>query len=351
MNKKIIVTGSSGLVGSEVCIHFAALGYKVHGIDNNQRAVFFGPQGDTRWNQQRLQSAIAGFVHHEIDIRNRQGLLALVQEIRPHVIVHTAAQPSHDKAAAIPFDDFDTNATGTLNLLEAARQFCPESPFIHMSTNKVYGDAPNRIPMVELDSRWEYADATYAEGIAETFTIDQSKHSLFGASKVAADVMVQEYGRYFNMPTVCLRGGCLTGPNHSGVELHGFLSYLVKCNLEGKKYFIYGYKGKQVRDNIHSHDIATFMEAFINAPRSGEVYNLGGGKQNTCSILEAFAIAEQFSGQQQVFEYVDKNREGDHICYYSDLRKMKQHYPQWDITISLTETIRQIVESWKKRIS
>lgn len=348
--KKILVTGSSGLVGSEVCVHFASLGYQVHGIDNNQRAVFFGPQGDTRWNQQRLQENLVGFVHHELDIRDRAGVLELVKTIRPNVIVHTAAQPSHDRAAAIPFDDFDTNATGTLNLLEAARQFCAESPFIHMSTNKVYGDAPNRIAMVELETRWDYADAAYAEGIAETFSIDQSKHSLFGASKVAADVMVQEYGRYFNMPTVCLRGGCLTGPNHSGVELHGFLSYLVKCNLEGKKYFIYGYKGKQVRDNIHSHDIATFMEAFIAAPRMGEVYNLGGGKQNTCSILEAFAIAEQFSGQQQVFEYVDKNREGDHICYYSDLRKMKQHYPNWDITISLTETIRQIVESWKMRM-
>lgn len=349
--KKILVTGSSGLVGSEVCVHFASLGYQVHGIDNNQRAVFFGPQGDTRWNQQRLQESLIGFVHHELDIRDRAGVLELVKTIRPNVIVHTAAQPSHDRAAAIPFDDFDTNATGTLNLLEAARQFCTDSPFIHMSTNKVYGDAPNRIAMVELETRWDYADAAYTEGIAETFTIDQSKHSLFGASKVAADVMVQEYGRYFNMPTVCLRGGCLTGPNHSGVELHGFLSYLVKCNLEGKKYFIYGYKGKQVRDNIHSHDIATFMEAFIAAPRMGEVYNLGGGKQNTCSILEAFTIAEQFSGQQQVFEYVDKNREGDHICYYSDLRKMKQHYPNWDITISLTETIRQIVESWKMRIS
>ncbi len=348
--KKILVTGSSGLVGSEVCVHFASLGYQVHGIDNNQRAVFFGPQGDTRWNQQRLQENLVGFVHHELDIRDRAGVLELVKTIRPNVIVHTAAQPSHDRAAAIPFDDFDTNATGTLNLLEAARQFCTDSPFIHMSTNKVYGDAPNRIAMVELETRWDYADAAYTEGIAETFTIDQSKHSLFGASKVAADVMVQEYGRYFNMPTVCLRGGCLTGPNHSGVELHGFLSYLVKCNLEGKKYFIYGYKGKQVRDNIHSHDIATFMEAFIAAPRMGEVYNLGGGKQNTCSILEAFTIAEQFSGQQQVFEYVDKNREGDHICYYSDLRKMKQHYPNWDITISLTETIRQIVESWKMRM-
>lgn len=348
--KKILVTGSSGLVGSEVCVHFASLGYQVHGIDNNQRAVFFGPQGDTRWNQQRLQENLVGFVHHELDIRDRAGVLELVKTIRPNVIVHTAAQPSHDRAAAIPFDDFDTNATGTLNLLEAARQFCADSPFIHMSTNKVYGDAPNRIAMVELETRWDFADAAYAEGIAETFTIDQSKHSLFGASKVAADIMVQEYGRYFNMPTVCLRGGCLTGPNHSGVELHGFLSYLVKCNLERKKYFIYGYKGKQVRDNIHSHDIATFMEAFIAAPRMGEVYNLGGGKQNTCSILEAFTIAEQFSGQQQVFEYVDKNREGDHICYYSDLRKMKQHYPNWDITISLTETIRQIVESWKMRM-
>lgn len=348
--KKILVTGSSGLVGSEVCVHFASLGYQVHGIDNNQRAVFFGPQGDTRWNQQRLQENLVGFIHHELDIRDRAGVLELVKNIRPNVIVHTAAQPSHDRAAAIPFDDFDTNATGTLNLLEAARQFCTDSPFIHMSTNKVYGDAPNRIAMVELETRWDYADAAYTEGIAETFTIDQSKHSLFGASKVAADIMVQEYGRYFNMPTVCLRGGCLTGPNHSGVELHGFLSYLVKCNLEGKKYFIYGYKGKQVRDNIHSHDIATFMEAFIAAPRMGEVYNLGGGKQNTCSILEAFTIAEQFSGQQQVFEYVDKNREGDHICYYSDLRKMKHHYPNWDITISLTETIRQIVESWKMRM-
>ena len=204
--------------------------------------------------------------------------------------------------------------------------------------------------MKELDTRWDYDDAFYEHGIAETFTIDQSKHSLFGASKVAGDVMVQEYGRYFNMPTCALRGGCLTGPNHSGVELHGFLSYLVKCNLEGKKYSIFGYKGKQVRDNIHSHDIACFMEAFINTPRTGEVYNLGGGKDNTCSILEAFSITEKFTGKKQVFEYVDKNREGDHICYYSDLRKMKSHYPGWDITISLEETIRQIVEAWKTRI-
>jgi len=348
--KKILVTGSSGLVGSEVCMHFAN-NYEIHGLDNNQRAVFFGPQGDTRWNQQRLSSAIKNFKHHELDIRDRQGVLELIKTIKPDVIVHTAAQPSHDRAAAIPFDDFDTNAVGTLNLLEATRQFVPETPFIHMSTNKVYGDAPNKIKLKELETRWDYDDEAYTYGIAETFTIDQSKHSLFGASKVAADVMVQEYGRYFNMYTCCLRGGCLTGPNHSGVELHGFLSYLVKCNLEGKKYSVFGYKGKQVRDNIHSHDIARFMEEFIKAPRVGEVYNLGGGKDNTCSILEAFAITEKFSGKKQVYEYVDKNREGDHICYYSDLRKMKEHYPAWDITISLEETIRQIVEAWKTRMA
>jgi len=348
--KKILVTGSSGLVGSEVCLYFSKLDYKVHGIDNNQRAVFFGPSGDTRWNQSRLQMLIPSFEHHEIDIRNRNEIAALINKIRPDIIVHTAAQPSHDKAASIPFDDFDTNAVGTLNMLEAARQFCPEAPFVHMSTNKVYGDAPNNLALKEMATRWGYADEAYLNGISENFTIDQSKHSLFGASKVAADIMVQEYGRYFGMPTVCLRGGCLTGPNHSGVELHGFLSYLVKCNLEQKKYSIYGYKGKQVRDNIHSYDIVKFIEAFVNAPRMGEVYNLGGGKQNTCSILEAFAITESFTGQAQVYEYLDQNREGDHICYYSDLSKMKSHFPNWGIEISLEETIRQIVESWKNRI-
>ena len=234
--KTLLITGSSGLIGSEVCVHFSRNGYRVHGIDNNQREVFFGPQGNTRWNQKRLASEIPQFEHHELDIRDREGILALVGELRPSAIVHTAAQPSHDRAAAIPFDDFDTNAVGTLNLLEAARRWCPESPFVHMSTNKVYGDAPNRIALTELESRWDYADPAYAHGIAETFSIDQSKHSLFGASKVAADIMVQEYGRYFNLPTCCLRGGCLTGPNHSGVELHGFLSYLVKCNLIGREY-------------------------------------------------------------------------------------------------------------------
>jgi CDP-paratose 2-epimerase len=348
--RKLLVTGSSGLIGSEVCIYFANCGWEIHGIDNNQRSIFFGPQGDTRWNQQRLQSSIKKFVHHELDIRDRQGLLGLLADLRPDAIVHTAAQPSHDRAAAIPFDDFDTNAVGTLNLLEAARQFCADAPFVHMSTNKVYGDAPNEIPLIELDTRWNYAAPEYKDGIPETFRIDQSKHSLFGASKVAADVMVQEYGRYFNMNTCCLRGGCLTGPNHSGVELHGFLSYLVKCNLEDRIYKIFGYKGKQVRDNIHSLDVAKFIGEFIESPRSGQVYNLGGGRKNTCSILEAFNMVSTISGKPMKYEYVDKNREGDHICYYSDLTKMQSDYPNWDITISLGEIFQELVDSWKSRL-
>jgi CDP-paratose 2-epimerase len=348
--KKILVTGSSGLIGSEVCGHFAHdPGCQIHGVDNNQRAVFFGPQGDTRWNQQRLQKSLPAFVHHEIDIRDRAGVLALIKEIRPDAIVHTAAQPSHDRAAAIPFDDFDTNAVGTLNLLEAARQHCPESPFVHMSTNKVYGDAPNEIALKELDQRWDYADPQYAGGIAESFRIDQSKHSLFGASKVAADVMVQEYGRYFGMYTCCLRGGCLTGPNHSGVELHGFLSYLIKCNLEGKTYRVFGYKGKQVRDNIHSHDVVHFIRRFIEAPRQGEVYNLGGGRANSISILEAFDLIASISGRKMKYEYVDQNRAGDHICYISNLDKMKTHYPGWGITKDLKTTFMEIHEAWLRR--
>ncbi|MCE7505331.1 NAD-dependent epimerase/dehydratase family protein [Polynucleobacter sp. IMCC30063] len=349
--KKILITGSSGLIGSEVCLFFAEQGYAIHGVDNNQRAVFFGPQGDTRWNQKRLETSINNFHHHEIDIRDRTGLIALVALLKPDVIVHAAAQPSHDRAAAIPFDDFDTNAVGTLNLLEAARRACPDAPFIHMSTNKVYGDAPNLLPLVELETRWEFADPAMQNGIAETFTIDQSKHSLFGASKVAADVMVQEYGRYFGMQTCALRGGCLTGPNHSGVELHGFLSYLIKCNLEGKKYTVFGYQAKQVRDNIHSYDVARFIWEFIQAPRSGEVYNIGGGKNNSCSMIEAFDRVAQLSGKKMYWEYSDKNREGDHMCYYSDLSKMKAHYPAWDITKSLDSIFTEIVDSWNVRKS
>jgi CDP-paratose 2-epimerase len=349
--KSILVTGSSGLIGSEVVKYFHSLGYSLHGIDNNQREIFFGSQGSTRWSQQRLMESLPNFCHHELDIRDRQGVINLVKELKPSGIVHTAAQPSHDRAASIPFDDFDTNAVGTLNLLEAARQVCPESPFIHMSTNKVYGDLPNSIPLKELETRWDYDDLAFVGGIPETFSIDQSKHSLFGASKVAADIMVQEYGRYFGMPTCCLRGGCLTGPNHSGVELHGFLSYLVKCNLEGKEYTVFGYKGKQVRDNIHSVDVARFINAFYENPCCGEVYNLGGGKDNSCSILEAFSLVEEFSGKKQLFRYVDENRIGDHICYYSDLGKMRSHYPAWDFTKSLHQTVKEIVESWQERIT
>lgn len=350
MAKNALITGSCGLIGSEISVHLARHGFRIFGIDNNQRAVFFGPEGDTSWSLARLRAVVPDYTHFDLDIRDRARMLRLVSDIKPHIIVHTAAQPSHDRAAAIPFDDFDTNASGTLNLLEAARRACPESPFIHMSTNKVYGDLPNTIALRELETRWDYDDPAYENGIPETFSIDQSQHSLFGASKVAADVMVQEYGRYFGMPTCCLRGGCLTGPNHSGVELHGFLSYLVRCNVEEREYKVYGYKGKQVRDNIHSEDVANFMLAFNRAPRCGEVYNLGGGKHNSCSILEAFAMVEELTGKPQRHTYLDRNRIGDHICYYSDLRKMKSHFPAWEITRSLPDVIREIVDSWQVRL-
>lgn len=349
MDKILLVTGSSGLIGSEVCIHFANLGWIIHGIDNNQRAIFFGTQGDTRWNQKRLERTINGFTHHELDIRNRSQVLGKIMEIKPDAVVHTAAQPSHDRAASIPFDDFDTNAVGTFNLLEATRNYSTSIPFVHLSTNKVYGEGPNQIALRELETRWDYADLNYQNGIPETFSIDQTKHSLFGASKVSADISVQEYGRYFNMPTVCLRGGCLTGPNHSGVELHGFLSYLIRCNLEQKEYTVFGYKGKQVRDNIHSFDVARFIEEFINSPRMGEVYNIGGGKENTCSILEAFNLISKISGIKMIWKYNEINRIGDHICYYSDLRKMKSHYPDWTITKTLENTFVEIYEAWMSK--
>jgi CDP-paratose 2-epimerase len=349
--KVVLVTGSCGLIGSEVSLFFFQLGFNVVGIDNNLRAVFFGPEGDTTWVLSRLREKISGYRHSTLDIRNREVLLPFIKEVKPDLIVHTAAQPSHDRAAAIPFLDFETNALGTLHLLEAARQYCPESPFIHMSTNKVYGDRPNGILLKEFESRWDYADPAYENGIPEDLSIDQSKHSLFGASKVAADVMVQEYGRYFNMPTCCLRGGCLTGPNHSGVELHGFLSYLIKCNMEGREYTVYGYKGKQVRDNIHSHDVARFMLEFSTTPRVGEVYNLGGGKQNSCSILEAFEIVQHHTKRAMKWRYVDENRSGDHICYYSDLRKMKTHYPTWSITKTVDTIFEEIVTSWTERLA
>jgi len=349
VNKRLLVTGSSGLIGSEVVERFCSEGWDVHGVDNNMRAEFFGSQGDTRWNQRRLLDKYSNFEHHEVDIRYRQDVLSLFQHVKPDAIVHAAAQPSHDLAASRPFDDFDVNAVGTLNLLEAVHQFCAESSFVHMSTNKVYGDAPNELDLVELDTRWDYGDPRYREGIPEDFRIDQSKHSLFGASKVAADVLVQEYGRYFGMPTCCLRGGCLTGPAHSGVELHGFLSYLIKRNLEEKKYSIFGYKGKQVRDNIHSHDVVAFISEFIDAPRVGEVYNIGGGRANSVSILEAFELIGSISGKPMVYDYVEQNRQGDHICYISDLSKLHRHYPNWRITKDLETTFEEIYVSWMER--
>jgi CDP-paratose 2-epimerase len=340
--KKILVTGSGGLIGSEVVSSFSELGWQVLGIDNNMRMDFFGEGGDTTWNVSRLENVFQNFQNYNLDIRDREQVLDFMETHKPDVIVHTAAQPSHDLAASRPFDDFDVNAVGTLNLLEATRRFCKESPFVHMSTNKVYGDAPNNLNLKELDTRWDYEDVEYANGIKESFSIDQSKHSLFGASKVAADIYVQEYGRYFNMPTCCLRGGCLTGPSHSGVELHGFLSYLIKCNIIGKKYTIFGYKGKQVRDNIHSYDVSKFIEEFIKAPRIAEVYNIGGGRDNSVSILEAFDLIASISGKEMVYEYSDQNRAGDHMCYISDLSKMKAHYPNWDITKDLKTTFEEI---------
>lgn len=346
----LLVTGSSGLIGSEVVSHFASRGWRVFGVDNNQRADFFGPQGDTRWNQKRLSESYSSFNHVELDIRDREGVLKLLGDLKPNLIVHTAAQPSHDLAASRPFDDFDVNAVGTLNMLEAVRRHAADAVFVHMSTNKVYGDRPNTIKLKELTSRWDYDDPIFVHGIDENFPIDQSKHSLFGASKVAADVMVQEYGRYFGLKTCCLRGGCLTGPNHSGVELHGFLSYLVKTNLEGRTYKIFGYQGKQVRDNIHAQDVVRFIEAFWLNPRIGEVYNIGGGRANSVSILEAFDRVAAMSGKSMIYEYLDRNREGDHICYISDLSKMYAQFPDWRLTKSLDDTLEEIIRAWHQRL-
>jgi CDP-paratose 2-epimerase len=346
---KILITGSSGLIGAEAVRHFDKLGHQTVGIDNNMRAVFFGPQGDTSWSRNQLLRVTDRFRHFDIDIRDRTGLFELFKQESFDAVIHCAAQPSHDKASEIPLVDFDVNAVGTLNLLEANRQFSLESPFIFMSTNKVYGDAPNEIALVENVTRWKFADPAYINGIPETVRIDQSKHSIFGASKVAADIIVQEYGRYFGMPTCCLRGGCLTGPLHSGVELHGFLNYLIKCNVTEQHYTVYGYKAKQVRDNIHSYDVVRFMEAFIQAPNTAAVYNIGGGFENSISMREAFHYAESITGKPMNWSYSEKNREGDHICYYSDLAQIRRDYPDWDITKNLRTIFEEIVEAWDKR--
>jgi CDP-paratose 2-epimerase len=337
MTKTLLVTGSSGLIGSECASYFHQQGWTVHGLDNNMRRDFFGEDGDTTWNLARLQRELAGFQHHNLDIRDREGILALVAEIKPDYLIHCAAQPSHDLAAARPFDDFDVNAVGTLNLLEAVRQHAPGCPFGFMSTNKVYGDAPNELQLIEQETRYDYASAEDVDGISETMRIDHCLHSLFGAGKASADLMVQEYGRYFNMATVCFRGGCLTGGAHSAAEQHGFLAYLVRCVREGRQYYIYGYKGKQVRDNIHAYDVCRAFDAFYQSPRSGAVYNLGGGRANSVSILEAIALAEKHVGKKLKVDYIDENRKGDHICYISNLNRLKQDYPTWNISRSLDD--------------
>jgi len=342
-NPSLLVTGSAGLIGSEAVRHFSALGWRVYGIDNNMRADFFGPDGDTTWNLQRLQQDLPGYRHLAVDIRDRAAILRVLEETPVDMIVHAAAQPSHDLAASRPFDDFDVNAVGTLNLLEATRRFRPEASFCFMSTNKVYGDAPNELPLVEMETRWEYAHAEDFDGISESCRIDQSKHSLFGASKVAADILVQEYGRYFGMKTLVLRGGCLTGSAHSAAELHGFLAYLARAVVEGRKYRIFGYKGKQVRDNISSFDVCRLIERYHAAPREGAVYNIGGGRGNSISMIEAITRIEAICDKKLDWEYLPGNRSGDHICYISDLAKVKADYPGWNVTIPLDDILQDIV--------
>jgi CDP-paratose 2-epimerase len=341
--KTILVTGSSGLIGSEAVEHFDRQDHRVIGVDNNMRQVFFGAQGDTTWNLNRLKRSTKNFQHVNLDIRDRNALDELFKSNRFELIVHCAAQPSHDKARDIPILDFEVNALGTLNLLEATRQHCRDAVFILMSTNKVYGDSPNEIPMKELETRYDYSRPEDYAGVNESCRIDQTLHSLFGASKAAADLVAQEYGRYFGMNTCIFRGGCLTGPSHSGVELHGFLSYLVKVALTGGTYSVFGYKAKQVRDNIHSHDVVRAIEEFAANPRPGEVYNLGGGRTNSVSMLEAIAKIAEMTGKTLDWKYVEEARKGDHICYISDLRKFQSHYPNWKITRNLDTIFQEII--------
>lgn len=341
---KVLVTGSAGLIGSEAVEFFDRLGFYVHGIDNNMRADFFGPGGDTTWNRQRLEATCPRYTHHDLDIRDRRAIDDLLRRGAYELVIHAAAQPSHDLAASRPFDDFDVNAGGTLNLLEGARRHLPDAVFITVSTNKVYGDNPNKVPLVELDTRWDYADPALEQGIDETMSIDGCLHSVFGASKVAADVMTQEYGKYFGLRTGTFRGGCLTGPHHSGVALHGFLSHLVHTALRRGEYTIFGYKGKQVRDQIHSSDVIGAFWAFAQDPRPGEVYNLGGGKPNAASLLECVElVAAASGGMRPELTYDDTNRIGDHICYYSDMARFRTHYPTWVQHRSLPAIVDEMV--------
>jgi CDP-paratose 2-epimerase len=347
---KILVTGSSGLIGSEAVEYFDRRGHHIYGVDNNLRQYFFGSTGDTTWNLKRLLKATQRFTHVDLDIRDRLGVFNLFKSQCFDLIIHCAAQPSHDKAASLPLDDFDVNAVGTLNLLEATRQYCAESVFIFMSTNKVYGDAPNEMPLQELKTRYDYAQPEDYYGVTEHCRIDQSLHSLFGASKAAADLVAQEYGRYFGLKVGIFRGGCLTGPSHSGVELHGFLSYLIKVAVRDEPYTIYGYKGKQVRDQIHSIDVIRAFEAFAHNPRAGEPYNLGGGRQNSASVLECIDMINTLTGKKIKCSYKAQNRRGDHICYISDLRKFESHYPDWSITRSLQDILIEMVKTEQSRM-
>ena len=348
-----LITGAAGLIGSEAARSFAAAGYHVVGVDNDMRSVFFGPEASTRWQRERLIRELAArYEHHDVDIRDHDAIAAIFGKFGADVsvVIHTAAQPSHDWAAREPHTDFSVNATGTLTLLEAARRHSPDATFIFTSTNKVYGDRPNQLPLVELETRWELAtEHPYHRGIPEDMPVDQTLHSLFGASKVAADVLVQEYGRYFGMKTACFRGGCLTGPNHAGTELHGFLAYLVKSCATGSRYTVFGYKAKQVRDNIHSADLITAFHAFVREPRVAEVYNVGGGRPSNCSMLEGIRLTEQVVGKELRWTYTDAARVGDHMWWISDLSRFQLHYPEWKLTYDVPAIIREIYEHNRER--
>ncbi|MBW4495636.1 MAG: NAD-dependent epimerase/dehydratase family protein [Oscillatoria princeps RMCB-10] len=350
-----IITGSAGLIGSEASAFFANQGFDVVGIDNDMRSYFFGAEASTSWNRQRLEKSLGAKYHHvTADIRDYEAITQVFKQYGSDIelVIHTAAQPSHDWAAREPKTDFTVNANGTLNMLEATRQYAPEAVFIFTSTNKVYGDTPNRLPLVELEYRWEIEPGhTYEPGIREDMSIDQTLHSLFGASKVAADVLVQEYGRYFGLKSGCFRGGCLTGPTHSGAELHGFLAYLMKCAVTGKPYKVFGYKGKQVRDNIHSADLINAFYEFFQAPRSGEVYNSGGGRYSNCSMLEAIQMCEEIAGGKLNWNYVEQNRIGDHIWWVSDNGKFSSHYPNWKLKYNVRQILQEIYEFNQERWS
>jgi len=347
VEKKVLITGSAGLIGSESVKFFAKKGFKIVGIDNNMRKYFFGEEASTKWNENILKSYIKDYTHYNVDIRDRKKIEEIFKDNKFDLIIHAAAQPSHDWAAKEPLTDFTVNAKGTMVLLENFRKYCPEAVFIFTSTNKVYGDTPNKLPLVEKEKRYEIDEKHpfFKEGIDESMSIDNCKHSLFGASKVAADIVVQEYGKYFGLKTACFRGGCLTGPAHSGTQLHGFLAYLVKCIANGNKYTIFGYKGKQVRDNIHSYDLVNSFWHFYNNPRQGEVYNMGGSRYSNISMLEAIEKTEDILGKKAKYEYKDENRVGDHIWYISDVSKFRNHYPDWIFTYSIDDILKEICES------